>query len=208
VTEEERKAYGDDLLSVVERKALEATQPHLQRLESENVQLKQRLARDEALRTYAALDAALPNWREINVSPDFLHWLSLPDLYSGAVRGGMLKAAFAAGDTGRVLAFFRGFINEHPQHRGSQAAPAASAPTRQPARDLKDLAAPGKARPATGNAQLPAEKPVYTTEQIDRFYARVRQGYYAGRVAEKDKVEAEIFAAQREGRVRRTTKAY
>lgn len=206
VTDEERKAYGDDLLSVVERTALQTVQPRLNQLQQENERLKQRVARDEANTIYAVLDARLPGWREINTSPDFLTWLSLPDIYSGHVRAGMLRAAFASGDTGRVLAFFNGFLQENPSHRGqtSAAAPAANAPTRTPARDLKDLAAPGKARPATGNSQLPAEKPVYTTQEIDRFYERVRKGFYNGRVEQKNKEEAAIFAAMGEGRIRRS----
>lgn len=205
ITDEERKAYGDDLLSVVERKALEAVQPRMNQLAQENNQLKQRLQRDEANHIYSFLSAQLPNWAEINTHPDFIAWLNLPDVYSGHVKAGMLRAAFAAGDAGRVLAFFTGFLETHPEHRGQtpQPSPAANAPKRQAAVDLKSLAAPGKARPAGGNAPLPDEKPVYTTTQIDRFYDRVRRNGYAGREAEKNAEEARIFAAIREGRVRR-----
>lgn len=205
VSDEERKAYGDDLLSVVERTALQTVQPRLNQLQQENDQLRQRVQRDEGNTIRAILDARLPGWREVNTHPDFLQWLSLPDIYSGQVRGGMLRAAFASGDADRVLAFFAGFLNENPQYRGQtpQSTPAAPAPTRVAARDLKDLAAPGKARPATGNSQVPAEKPVFTNQQIDRFYERVRKGYYNGRVDQKNREEAEIFAAMAEGRIRR-----
>jgi hypothetical protein len=68
---------------------------------------------------------------------------------------------------------------------------------------LRDLAAPGKARPAPGNAPLPVEPIVITNKDIDRFYERVRKGEYAGRLEQKDAEEARIVAAVREGRVRR-----
>lgn len=207
VTDEERKAYGDDLLSVVERQALQAVQPHISRLAEENQQLRNRVARDEARTIYDILGVELPGWRDINTSQEFLRWLALPDLYSGQVRSGLLKAAFGAGEAGRVLAFFRGFLAEHPelgwqQNAAPQPAPAAPAPARQAAVQLKDLAAPGKARPATGNAPVPAEPIVITNKDIDRFYVDVRRGVYAGRADAKDAAEAKIYAAVREGRVR------
>jgi hypothetical protein len=205
VTEEERKAYGDDLLSVIERKAMEVVQPQLQSLKHRSDELDKRVHSNEARDIYAVLDQEIPNWRDINTHPDFLTWLNLPDVYSNTVRAGMLRAAFGAGDAGRVLAFFRGFLAESNAIRGQapQATPAAQAPKREAARDLREFAAPGKARPATGNSLPPAEQPVFTTRDIDRFYDRVRQGVYAGRGEQKDAEEAKIFAAVREGRVRR-----
>ena len=117
----------------------------------------------------------------------------------------MLRAAFSAGDAGRVLAFFRGFISEQGgyENPAPQPASAAEAPRRQAAVQLRDLAAPGKARPAPGNVPLHAEPIVITNKDIDRFYERVRQGKYAGRLEQKDAEEAKIYAAVREGRVRR-----
>lgn len=205
VTDEERKAYGDDLLSVVERKALEAVNPYLRRLENDNQLLRQRLQSNEARDTYSVLDAQVPNWKDINVHPEFLSWLNLPEIYSGQVRAGLLKAAFEQGDAPRVLAFFQGFLTDHPELRAQtpRQTPAAQAPKRQAARDLKEFAVPGKARPASGNEPIAVEQPVITQKDIDRFYEAVRKGAYAGRLEQKNADEARIFAAVREGRVRR-----
>jgi hypothetical protein len=49
---------------------------------------------------------------------------------------------------------------------------------------------------------VPAEPIVITNRDIDRFYADVRRGVYAGRNDAKDAAEAKIHAAVREGRVR------
>ena len=94
MTDDERRAYGDDLLSVVERKALEAFSPHLRQLQNENQNLRQRVARGEAQTIYENLDAALPNWREINTSPEFLEWLRAADIFSGRSKALMLREAF------------------------------------------------------------------------------------------------------------------
>ena len=50
--------------------------------------------------------------------------------------------------------------------------------------------------------QVPDTKPVYTHDDIKTFYRYVQQGVYAGQEALKQQIEADIFAAQREGRVR------
>jgi len=209
ITPEERQTYGDELLSVVERKALEATMPKLTQLERENLELKQRLARGEANDVYTVLTAQLPNWRDINNSDEWKSWLSLPDLYSGMIRDQLLKSAFASGDAGRVLNFFRGFLAEHPSSQPSSMAQqpqAAQAPKRVPAVSLKTLAAPGRASPAPGAVEVPEEKPVITNLDIDRFYAKVRQGHYNGREQQKIADEARIHAAIVEGRVRQVKK--
>jgi hypothetical protein len=80
--------------------------------------------------------------------------------------------------------------------------------SRQAAVNLETLAAPGRARPAGGDTpNTPAEKPTYTRQQIAQFYADKRraiqgQGPYAGRDQEAARIEADIMAAQMEGRVR------
>ena len=174
VTDDERRAYGDDLLSVVERKALEAFSPHLRQLQNENQNLRQRVARGEAQTIYENLDAALPNWREINTSPEFLEWLRAADIFSGRSKALMLREAFDSGEASRVLAFFAGFLAEHggQQYAGQQ-------------------------------RSRRAEPPVVTNKDLDRFYERVRQGAYEGKSAQKDAEEARLHAAINAGRFRR-----
>jgi hypothetical protein len=63
---------------------------------------------------------------------------------------------------------------------------------------LDDLAAPGRAHSAGG---APAEKPVYTAEEITRFYADVAAGRWRGRDADRIAIDADIMLAGREGRI-------
>jgi hypothetical protein len=152
------------------------------------------------------LAAEVPNWKQINTNPRFIAWLGLPDVYSGQVRKAMLNAAFQAASAPRVIAFFKGFIADEVATGHISAAPPtepqpAAAP-RQPAVPLSTLTAPGRAKPATGDTQVPVDKPIYTRTQIAKFYSDVRRGAYLGREQDKATEEAKIFAAQNDGRVR------
>jgi hypothetical protein len=73
----------------------------------------------------------------------------------------------------RVIAFFKGYQREAGQ---------ASSPQRS-----RNTAAPSK--------------PIYTRAQIQQLYEAHRKGAYAGREAEWARQEADIFDAQKEGRV-------
>lgn len=205
ITDEDRKNYGDDLLDVTRRAALEAVSPQLTALHQENQQLRQATTRQAMQNMYNALDGELANWREVNVSDRFKSWLRLRDVYSGAVRQNLLNSAVQAANAPRVLEFFKGFLREEQATGQQPVSPQSAVDTSTPrvaATTLDMLAAPGRARPATGDTQVPVDKPTFTRAQISGFYRQVNQGVYAGRQADKDALEAQIFAAQREGRVR------
>lgn len=208
IRDEDVNTYGNELIDFVQRAARDAVAPDLARVSTEVQHTNQRVARTVNSTMHEALDDAVPEWRDINVNPRFKAWCRLPDVYSGAVRGKLLNAAFQAADAPRVVAFFQGFLSEE-QATGQISAPPAEPPAapaeapRVAAVPLETLAAPGRAKPATGgSASGSAEKPVFTRAQISEFYVNVRKGQYAGREADKARDEAAIFAAQREGRVR------
>ena len=205
LTDEDRKTYGPELIEVIQRAAREAVMPDVQKTQNEVRQVNQRVSQTATVGVYETLDEKVPNWREINTDPRFIQWCRLPDVYSGQVRGKLLKTAFQAANAPRVLAFFKGFLDEE-QATGNAPAPQAEpqAAPRVAAVPLVSLAAPGRAHPAAGNS-TPAssvDKPIFTRAQISAFYSDVRKGVYAGRDADKARDEAAIFAAQSDGRVR------
>jgi hypothetical protein len=210
VTDEDRSTFGTELIDLATRAAKQALAPELAALKSENSEVRQRLQQSGQQSVQQALDGALPNWREINRSTQFKAWLGLRDLYSGQVRHGLLNAAFTAADAPRVVAFFKGFVQDGiatgsiPQPPVPGVLPLQPQPQlRQPAVSLDSLAAPGRARPASGdNPAQPVEKPVFTRTQIKAFYEAVRRGDYAGQDTLKNTHEQMIFAAQRDNRVR------
>ena len=205
ITAEDEKNFGPEILDLISRAAKQAVAPELTAIEQQSQEARQEAHQLARSSMYTQLAGSMPTWREINTNPRFVEWLRLPDLYSGRIRQQLLNEAVQAANAPRVLAFFQGFVADElatgQVGPASQTQPLSPAPN-APAIPLVNLAAPGAARPATGNTQVPAEKPIYTHSQISQFYTRVRQGYYTGRDADKQRDEADIFAAQREGRIR------
>lgn len=208
LTPEEVNEYGSEFLGVVAKKAKEELSPEVAKLQKEIERLNKRIegtTQSASARARAELEATLdekiPNWRDVNVAPEFHSWLALPDLYSGAIRHQLLTAAYEQNNTPRVLAFFKGFLSEEAATAPalSEPAPAGVSPDKIP---LENFAAPGRAKTAAAPSSAPVEKPIFTRATIARFYADSAAGKYRGREAEKNRIEAQIFDAEREGRIR------
>ena len=139
------------------------------------------------------LSGVVPNWREINENEDFHTWLLELDQLSGFSRQTSLEDAHRKLDVNRVAAFFTTWI-------GQNQAPTPANPGRTASSELNAMVAPGRSKSPAGNNQ-PADQ-VITREQVSKFYNDVASGKYRGRDDEKKKMEASIFAATREGRLR------
>lgn len=206
ITPEEENDYGQDFLKVVGKKAKEELLPVIKKYENKIAELEARLqgvngyvAQDARQRMLDYLGDKVPNWKDVNKDETFLSWLQLPDLYSGAIRHELLKAAFERNDAPRVAAFFTGFLAEEAAMAPAMEETGRSEP---PAKmSLEKLAAPGRAKSAAATS-APAEKPIFTRAQITKFYADAAAGKFRGREAERDRLEAQIFSAEREGRIR------
>jgi len=205
-TDKDREEYGPELIDLIERVAKGYATQVTANQEAEITQLRQQVgnvntvvANDARGRLLATLDQRLTTWRTQNQDPEFLAWLELPDVYSGARRMDLLRQAFDRSDVARVLAFFNGFNAE----KQAVTPPASTqSPQPAPAVRLEDLAAPGRARTSPASQGAPPEKPVITAAQISQFYDDCRRGRYNGRDADRIALEAQIFEAQREGRIR------
>lgn len=207
ITDEDRANYGDELIDLASRAARAAVTPELEQLRAENQRLTQRVTHTGKKELFSVLDRGLPNWRQINTSVQFKAWLRLPNVYTGQVRQQMLNAAVNGAEAPKVLALFKDFLAEAAATGQTAPAPQIEQPQplpapRTPAVDLETLAAPGRARPASGDSQVPVEKPIYSRAQISKFYDDKRRGFYAGRDAEVAAFEADLTVAQREGRIR------
>ncbi len=200
ITAEDEKDYGADFIDVVRRAAREISEPHVQQLQAKVAELEGEIGKNTYQGVLDQLDRTVPQWRQVNEHPRFLSWLKLRDPYSGAMRHQMLSQAFEAADAPRVIAFFKGFLTDEATTAPQEPTPQPAPQARQPAMQLDSLAAPGRAR--TAPTTLAADKPAFTVADIRKFYEDVRKGYYAGRESDKTSIEHQIFAAQREGRVR------
>jgi hypothetical protein len=211
LTEQEAQDYGEEMLTVVGKRAREEFMPDFTQLANKIQSLEERLngvgtvmSKAEQGKVYNALNETVPDWEAINTSEDFKAWLGEPDPYSGMPRMGLLQDAFARHDANRVVRFFQGFTSEATGTPTSPAAQGSSAPPLPNGQgsgkpSLMDYAAPGRARSAP--QALSPDKPIYSQAQIARFYADKRVGKYRGREAEAEAVERDIFQAQHEGRI-------
>jgi hypothetical protein len=209
LTPEEVNEYGSEFLGVVARKAKEELNPEVAALRQKLINLEQQLQGNSErqqerarLEMDATLDQRIPHWREINYLPEFHAWLALPDMYSGVIKHELLRTAYAQNNTPRVLAFFKGFLDQEaalvPQ--GGEPHPATELQNGGKV-PLESLAAPGRAKTSAASS-APVEKPLITRAQISQFYTDSASGKYRGREAEKGRLEAMIFDAEREGRIR------
>lgn len=207
LTPEERESFGAEFLDVVGKKAREQLSPEMAQLKKDLADLQKRLEGDTAAKAAnarnamnTALDEGIPNWREVNVAPEFHSWLALPDSFSGVIRHQLLSAAYEQNNTPRVAAIFNGFL--------AQEAALAPAPDAEPALPgdtgkipLASLAAPGRAKTAAAPG-APVEKPTFTATDVSQFFADCAAGKYKGRDAEKARIDELIVVAGREGRIR------
>jgi hypothetical protein len=208
VTDQDVQNYGSDLLDFTQRAATQAIAPHLQALNQQNAELQRRLAQEARYRMDQAVELAIPNYREIDRDPRWHNWLLGIDVYAKRVRQQLLNEAIATADAPRVIQFFKGFLNEEAATGHIEPAPSSQPATTPPrtesALNLATLAAPGRTRPATGSdtSSVPPEKPLYTRAQLRQLYEQHRKGAFIGREAEWQRIDADIIAAGREGRVR------
>jgi hypothetical protein len=228
VTEKDVADYGADLIDVIRRTAQETILPILKPIAETVGHVQARVdttasetERQFLHRMHSTMDVAVPGWNELNTDPNFIAWTKRNDVYSGQNRQELLQKAWYAGDSNRVAAFFQGYLAEEAAidpaaaearqraragHEG-HAPPAANgsgqpAPTGQPPAaprvTLEQLAAPGRAR---AGATPPAGKSTWTAAGISQFYIDVANGKFRGREAERAATEADLMAAQREGRI-------
>lgn len=166
ITNDDVRTYGPELIELVEKKALDAVEPYIVRLQNENEQLKQRARASGEQDIRNQLDRELPSWRETNVDQGFLRFLQTHHPFSGRTMGEMLRDAFSnAGSAARVIAIFKAYTGGG----GSAATSRASGQQVQQA--------------ASGISQ----------KDITKFYDDVRRGYYSGPGREADKKNAEAW---------------
>jgi hypothetical protein len=216
VTQKEVEEYGQELMDVVGRRAAEVYEPLLQQVVGELQQVKRQIGGvqntvvyDARVQMYKDLEREVPDWDTINNSQQFGAWLDQIDPISHQTRRSFLNAAHNNNLTGQVVDIFRGFLSDvaarNPangagQAPGNGAGYSRELPAPTPQFDLAQFAAPGRAK--TGQTTVPPEKPIFARADITQFYRDKTAGKYAGREAEAAAIEAALFSAGNEGRIR------
>jgi hypothetical protein len=222
LSDAERQEYGNELLDVMGRRTMEIVGPEIARLTNvvtqlmqENAQLKNAVGgvrnvvtQDATGRFYDTLDKELPDWEQTNHDPEFVRWLENVDPFSGRVRKDLLGEAHRNNEASRVLNIIKGYRQEvaavnpagNLQPTMGSVSPPNGSGRPSPQFELQSLAAPGRAK--SGQPPTPPDQPYFTRADITKFYADVTKGLYTGRDADKTALEAQLFQAAKEGRIR------
>jgi hypothetical protein len=180
LTNEDLANFGPEMLDLAQRASLHAVAPHLQELGQQNAELHARLMRETKRNLDAALEHAVPNWREINRNPAFIAWLGEADTFSARRRKDLIDDATARGDSRAIVAFFQGFLQEAGAGQSSE--------------QMRD------AVPAAGRRYEPQSPGrIYTRAEVARLLDPRRRGKKSD--VEWERLQREIIAAGREGRI-------
>lgn len=228
LTQEERDSMGEDLIAIITKQIRAEIRPILTALQDD---IKRRLAevtqpiekleqtvatqthRTEAERFVAELRDKVARFDSVNIDPAFLAWLAEEDAFSGEIRQNLLDKAIKTFDVPRTVAFFDAFLTQtggtgsrsgQDGPSGGQAGTGTPAQPQPPAPTLADFASPGRpgATAAPTGAPAGTQSRIWTAQDVTKFYADIRAGLYDGKPAEKAALEADMFAAQSQGRFR------
>ena len=207
ITDADVEEYGDsiEVMRRVSKEETSAAEQKLKQLEKqiealqtnvlprvEQVAANQVKTSEQAF--WSELSTTVPDWRDMNDNQDFQNWLLEIDPLTGISRQTYLEDAQRNLDVGRVSNFF----NTWKENNGgvSNAQPNRKA---QASTELERQVSPGKSK-STGKPQSNSGK-TYSTDDIKSFFDEVRKGNYRNKEEERDRIERDIFAAQREGRI-------
>lgn len=206
LTEQDLEDYGDsiDVMRRVFREEMSSKNTEIDELKQlvrtmqgtvvpQVHQLSQNYAVSNEQRFWADLQAAVPDWQDINGNQEFQAWLLEVDPLTGVSRQTYLDDAQRNMDARRVANFFTAWKGM----TGASNARTPAAP--QPSSELERQVAPGKGR--SGATKTQGEAKTYSQADIKAFFLDVQKGKYRGREDERNRIERDIFAAQREGRI-------
>lgn len=183
-----KQEFGEDLVTFVERmvtqRAAAAPQPdtsQVQDLEERVSRFEQEKQQDTQARFWMTLEKAVPTFREINGEPTFHQFLAQFDSQTGKQRQQALLEAQQALDAKGVADIFQLYLNQ----------------SAKPDRRVPEEAVEPRTTRATS---APEGKKLWTRAEISQFYRDKTTGRY--KADEAERLEADIFAAQQEGRIR------
>jgi hypothetical protein len=199
ITEQDKEAFGSDLLDLIDRateQKLAGNRDLETQLRAEINELKSKLGNvterqgvSDKDRYEAALGAQVPDWEAMNIDQGFLAWLAEVDPVYGMPRQYALTNAYESLDANRTATIFK-------QYKAT----IAPTPRPQANRELQRQVAPTRSHTSPAPTTSTADKRVYTTSDIDSFYAEWRRGMIDE--AEAVQIERDIHAAINEGRIR------
>jgi len=190
-----RKVSREEIVPMTQR--LAHIESLIQQMQTNVIPQVQAVAQRQAMSSeqafWSELTAEQSNWREINDNQAFQTWLLDTDPLTGITRQTYLDDAQRSLDARRVASFFRTWLDTTGQANVAQT----NKSTYQS--ELEKQVAPGRSK--NSGAPTSNKSKVYTPDDIRSFFDDVRSGKFKGREPERDRIERDIFAAQRENRI-------
>jgi hypothetical protein len=197
VTDADIQAFGEDLIEVQRKVAREVAaefRGELDDMKAENEKLREQLTSTGTQVSEASFEQRLyrmvPDFEAVNADSRWVDWLNEVDPLLRAPRKSVAQQAFNQADAEAVAHYVKMFK-------------ASVAPVEQSsdkAAELEKQIQPK--RSATNSANVSQQAQTYTDAQIHQMFLKSADFSAKGRTEEATKLEAEIDAAYREGRVR------
>lgn len=206
ITDKDVQEYGDsiDVMRRAAREEVAQANTRVAQLEQQVMQMQTSVvpqmnqishaqAQTATQQFWADLSGRVPEWQDINNDQNFQSWLLEIDPLTGISRQTYLEDAQSNLDSNRVAQFFRSW-------QEANGTPSVAQTNRKvPSEQLEKQVSPGRGR--SGTNTMPSEGQTYSPADIEQFFDAVRKGKYKGREEERGRIERDIFAAQREGRI-------
>lgn len=188
-----KEAFGEEVVDfvarMVEQKAGTKTDDSkVEELNERISRFEQEKAEDAEARFWSDLEEAVPNYLKINQDPAFLRWLGEYNPKTGTTYQEALVSAQQAGNALGVADVFKLFLKQSP---------GTSEPAQKkgvPEEDIEPRASGNSTPPPSAGRGR-----VWSGSDISDFYRDRMKGKFSREEAER--LEADIFAAQKEGRV-------
>lgn len=200
ITEQDKEAFGPDLIDLIERATESKVSTFRQREEQLMNEIKElkgqmgsvteRQVMSDKDRFLMSLGQQVPDWETLNVNQGFLTWLQEVDPVYGLPKQVALDNAYNNLDVARVAAIFNAYK--------AMVAPAQAAKPKVN-QELQRQVAPTRSRSTTEPTDGMNQR-IWTNQDIAEYYSDVRKGLISDEDAVR--IENEIHAAVSEGRVR------
>lgn len=197
VTDADVQAFGEDLIEVQRKVAREVAaefRGELDAMKAENEKLREQLTTTGTQVSEASFEQRLyrmvPDFEAINADSRWVDWLNEVDPLLRAPRKSVAQDAFNRADAEAVahyVGMFKSSISPAVQNNDKAA-------------ELEKQIQPK--RSATNSANVSQQAQTYTDAQIHQMFLKSADYSAKGRIEEAAKLEAEIDAAYRDGRVR------
>ena len=200
VTDADVEEFGKDLIEVQRKVAREVAaefRGELDAMKAENEKLREQLNATGTQVSEATFEQRLhrlvPDFEAVNVNPKWIEWLNEVDPLLRGPRLTVAQGAFNRGDAEAIAHYVSLF-------KATQAPATPAEPTPSKAEELERQVQPN--RSANSTAPVAQQGKVYTDSDIQKMFRRAIEMSAKGQNDEARKLEAEIDAAYKEGRVK------